>query len=117
MSRSLRNALAAAILALTPVMAAAAPRVEVRGTAQQNPDSHIEITNVFAFTAISGNPFVNQYMRYPVECVFFVNNSPVTVTHVRFYFAYTSAGDKDSGRLLGQDYIDTRAMPRSSGSD
>ena len=101
-------ALVAAIFFLAPVPSAAAPKDALVGTARQTPDSHLTITDVFAYSAFSANPFVGQYTLSPVECVFFQNDAATTMTHARFYFIYSSTDTADAGKVLGFDFMDVR---------
>jgi hypothetical protein len=97
-----------ALLCIAPVTVSSASPAAVEGTPQQDPASHINLTRVFAYMALSGNPFAGQYMQLPVECIFFVNTAPQPATHVRFYFAYTAADGPDVGTVVGRDFIDMR---------
>lgn len=97
--------LAAALLVAT-LGSGETPRGGLQGTAQQNPDSKITITNVFWYSAVQWVPFTSQQpAETPVECVFFRNDSSVTATRVRFHFVYSSSANQ---KIHGDDVLDVK---------
>lgn len=76
--------------------------VAVAGVAQQAPASNVNMLMVYG-CVVPGGPL-------PFECVDFVNQGSVAVTHIRFVFQYLQLGGAANGTVLGQDTYDDKGL-------